>query len=151
MYVHTCAYVCICVSLRYNTQMCLPETATFCIRYSCPGKKIDKVTYKGLEREKLTVSPAVFRGEKAQSCGSGTELHMAYSELWARSCQRGTSGRSCTGDVRLTWHTGALRGIFSNHDFQEDEWWWDAWLSPNCKVWRWTMKKMQSPNLVGAS
>lgn len=136
---HTC--ICVHMSLRYNAQMCLPETATFCIRYSCPGKKIDKVTYTGLEREKLTVSPAVFRGEKAQSCGSGTELHMAYSELWVWSCQRGTFGRSWTGNVHLPWHIGALTGLFSSHDFQEDEQWQDAWLFPNCKIWSWTTKK----------
>jgi len=38
-------------------------------------------------REKLTGSPAVFKGEKAQSCGSGIELHMAGSRLCDQSCQ----------------------------------------------------------------
>lgn len=41
----------------------------------------------GLKRERLTGSPAVFKGEKAQSCGSGTELHMAGSGCWDQFCQ----------------------------------------------------------------
>lgn len=95
MYACSCVCICVDVSLTYNTQSCLPETETFCICYYCPGKKIrDKVTYTGLKRE-LTGAPAVFKGEKAQSCGSGTELHMAGSGCWDQSCQ----SKSLAGDT----------------------------------------------------
>lgn len=69
--------------------------------------------HRAEEREMLTASPAVFKGEKAQSCGSGTELHMAGSGCWDQSCQ----SKSLAGDTLaakgIPWYTEALSEGFS--------------------------------------
>lgn len=92
---HACSCMCIRVgvSLTYNTQPSLPETETFCVHYSCPGKKIrDKETYTGLRREKIWQALLQYlKGRKhslvvqAQNCiwpalGAGTSP--ASASLW---------------------------------------------------------------------